>query len=192
MNGVAQWDNEYARLARIASQQRTQGLHVSDSQLSQQQGLARLDQSLGSLSISAAEIQRRRRLIQHLQNPISFMVVGGGGSSSPPRSSTAYSDHAPPQSQMAMAMRHQDDMLDDLASGVSRLRDQTQIIGDESRMHVGLLNDMGTNLDAAHSGLEAETKRAAKLKEDRSVWRLQMTVAGLGVLCLLLILIGLS
>jgi hypothetical protein len=191
MNAVAQWDNEYARLARIASQQRTQGLHVSDSQLSQQQGLARLDQSLGSLSISAAEIQRRRRLIQHLQNPISFMVAGGG-SSSPPRSSTAYSDHAPPQSQMAMAMRHQDDMLDDLASGVSRLRDQTQLIGDESRMHVGLLNDMGTNLDAAHAGLEAETKRAAKLKEDRSVWRLQMTVAGLGVLCLLLILIGLS
>eukprot|EP00339_Tiarina_fusa_P004480 CAMPEP_0117031420 /NCGR_PEP_ID=MMETSP0472-20121206/22584_1 /TAXON_ID=693140 ORGANISM="Tiarina fusus, Strain LIS" /NCGR_SAMPLE_ID=MMETSP0472 /ASSEMBLY_ACC=CAM_ASM_000603 /LENGTH=112 /DNA_ID=CAMNT_0004739739 /DNA_START=306 /DNA_END=644 /DNA_ORIENTATION=+ len=99
---------------------------------------------------------------------------------------------SPPQSQMAMAMRQQDDMIDELAVGVSRLRDQTQVIGDEARMHVNLLNDMETNLDAAHAGLESETRRAAQLKEDQSVWRLQLTVAGLSVLLVLLILMGLS
>ena len=63
-------------------------------------------------------------------------------------------------------------MIDELAVGVGRLRDQTQVIGDEARMHVNLLNDMESNLDAAQVGLDAETRRAAKLKEDQSVWRL--------------------
>ena len=73
---------------------------------------------------------------------------------------------------MTMAMRQQDDMIDELAVCVSRLRDQTQVIGEESRMHVNLLDDMKTNLDAVHAGLENETRRAAQLKEDQSVWRL--------------------
>ena len=59
-------------------------------------------------------------------------------------------------------------------------------------MHVNLLNDMESNLDAAHAGLEGETRRAAQLREDQSVWRLQLTVAGLSVLLVLLILMGLS
>lgn len=94
--------------------------------------------------------------------------------------------------QMAMAMQQQDDMIDELAVGVGRLRDQTQMIGDEARMHVNLLGDMEANLDSAHQGLESETRRAAQLREDKSVWRLQLTVAGLSVLLVLLILAGLS
>jgi hypothetical protein len=181
MSSVSHWDNEYARVARASSQLRTQGLPSSgttDPELLQQ-NLARLDNSLNSLPVSGSELQRRRRLVHNMQqNP-----PAGGGSPG---------GFSPPQSQMAMAMRQQDDMIDELAVGVSRLRDQTQVIGDESRMHVNLLNDMETNLDAAHAGLESETRRAAQLKEDQSVWRLQLTVAGLSVLLVLLILMGLS
>ena len=171
---------------------RTQGLSspAGDQQRSLQQGLARLDASLNTLPIAAAELQRRRRLIQHLQNPSSVPVGspggGGGGAYSSP------SQQPQQQSQMAMAMRQQDDMIDELAMGVSRLKDQTQVIGEEARMHVNLLNDMENNLDAAHAGLEGETRRAAQLREDQSVWRLQLTVAGLSVLLVLLILMGLS
>lgn len=93
---------------------------------------------------------------------------------------------------MQMAMRQQEDLIDELAVGVGRLRDQTQLIGDEARMHVNLLGDMEQNLDIAHEGLEAETRRAERLKEDQSVWRLQLTVAGLSVLLVLLILMGLT
>ena len=73
MSTVAEWDNEYARLSRAASQMRTQGLSspAGDQQRSLQQGLARLDAALNTLPIAAAELQRRRRLIQHLQNPSS-------------------------------------------------------------------------------------------------------------------------
>ena len=70
---VNEWDNEYARLARIASQRRSQGTTAAAGaavvgdvqQLSLH--LQRLDQNLNSLPVSPPEIQRRRRLIQHLQ-----------------------------------------------------------------------------------------------------------------------------
>jgi hypothetical protein len=183
---VAEWDNEYARLSRAASQMRTPGLvstsSVNEQQRSLRQSLARLDASLNALPLTAAETQRRRRLIQHLQNPASMSM---GAAYAPPQPQQQ-------QSQMAMALRQQDDMIDELAVGVSRLRDQTQVIGEEARMHVNLLNDMEMNLDAAHAGLEGETRRAAQLKEDQSLWRLQLTVAGLSVLFVLLLLIGLS
>jgi hypothetical protein len=183
MASVAEWDNEYARLARVSSQMRTQGLNTSGSADPQQlqQHLSRLDAALISLPLPAAETQRRRRLIQGLKNP--NVPVGGRG---------AGAAGTQQQSLMVQAMRQQDDMIDDLAVGVSRLRDQTQVIGDESRMHVNLLNDMESNLDSAHAGLENETRRAAQLKEDQSVWRLQLTVAGLSVLLVLLILNGIS
>jgi hypothetical protein len=54
------------------------------------------------------------------------------------------------------------------------------------------LHFVKNNLDMAHSGLESETRRAARLREDQSVWRLQLIVAGLFVLLILLIFLGLS
>jgi hypothetical protein len=189
MSSASVWDDEYARLARAASQLRTQGLtSSSDQQRQLHVGLSRLDASLTSLSLPAAEVQRRRRLVQGLQQqqPISTATATATTSNNNNMS------NAPQQSQMASAMRQQDDMIDELATGVSRLRDQSQVIGDETVMHNRLLGDMESNLDAAHAGLEGETRRAAQLKEDQSVWRLQLTAAGLSVLLVLLILMGLS
>ena len=93
---------------------------------------------------------------------------------------------------MALAMSRQDDLLDELAVGVGRLKNQTVSIGEEARMHVNLLNDMENNLDAAQASLDAETRRAARVKEEQSLWRLQLIVAGLFILLVLLILMGLS
>ena len=168
MSSVSSWDDEYARVARSASQLRTEGIpSPSGAAVQLQNNLTRLDQSLTYLPISSGEIKRRRRLIRSMQ-PNSNQ--GGGNANSTPM-----------QQSMATAMRQQDNMIDELAVGVGRLRDQTQVIGDEARMHVNLLGDMESNLDAAHLGLESETRRAARLKEDQSVWRLQLTVVGLSV-----------
>ena len=93
---------------------------------------------------------------------------------------------------MTMAMQQQDAMIDDLAIGVNRLKNQTAAIGDEAAAHVNLLNEMEPGLDTAQAGLESETRRAARLREDRSVWRLQLIVAGQSVLLILLLLLGLS
>ncbi|KAG7351917.1 hypothetical protein IV203_007965 [Nitzschia inconspicua] len=199
---VSEWDNDYARVARVASQLRTQGLHTGGGNPQQQlqQHLARLDSALSTLPLAPAELQRRRRLIHHLRggsvglspsysrtpNSMSSGTDGGG------MTSIVQSPYQPPMSQMASAMQQQDEMIDELAVGVSRLRDQTQVIHDEARMHVNLLGEMETNLEAAHSGLDEETKRAAKLKEDQSVWRLQLILAGEGVLFIMLLFLGLS
>ena len=194
-SAVNEWDNEYARVARIASQFRTQGLNKNNSSLSGQveprqlfQHITRLDESLSTLPLPASQIDRRRRLLQHLRgHRIESMNSANNGDYRPPSM-----DGGQPQSQMAVAMQQQDAMIDELAVGVGRLRDQTQVIGDEARMHVDLLNDMEQNLDTAHDGLDSETRRAARLKEDQSVWRLQLIAAGLFVLFVLLFFMGMS
>ena len=47
-------------------------------------------------------------------------------------------------------------------------------------------------VDLANQGLEDETRRAMRLKEESSVWRLHLVIVGLSVLLFLLILMGLS
>lgn len=176
MSSVEAWDNEYARLARAASQLRTQGLQSTASDAaSLQQGLARLSSQVASLPLH--ERDRRRRLVSHLQQQSS----GGSNTYEPPGAS-----------QMQQQMMQQDRMIDDLATGMGRLKHQSQNIHQEARLHVSLLSEMDNGLDSAQSGLEDETRRAARLREDQSVWKLQLTVAGLSILLVLLLLMGLS
>lgn len=192
---IAEWDNEYARLARAASQMRTTGLVTQQGDVQALlQGLQRLEQALDALPLQPAEIQRRKRLITHLQQTSTGGAASGGGGSVSGGSvnSGMGSVHVPVSSQMQLAMRQQDEMIDELAVGVGRLKNQTMTIGDEAKMHVNLLHDMEQNLDLAHEGLESETRRAARLREDQSVWRLQLIVAGLFILFILLILMGFS
>jgi hypothetical protein len=158
---VDAWDNEYARLNRAASQLRTSG-HTSSmaDHRALATGLQRLDRDLNGLGLNQQEVQRRRRLVQHLSQS--------------------------PQ------LAQQDDMIDELAVGVGRLKQQTLLIGEEARLHMGLLGEMETNVDAARIGLEDETRRAEQLRQDKSVWRLQLIIAGLSVLLVLLIITGLT
>jgi hypothetical protein len=139
--------------------------------------------------LQPGEVQRRRRLIQNLQSTVRNPPAVGGGVANPPTSLPGY---VGPQSQMALAMDRQDALIDELAVGVGRLKNQSVAIGEEARMHVNLLGDMESNLDAAQASLDAETRRAARVKEDQSLWRLQLIVAGLFILLVLLILMGLS
>jgi hypothetical protein len=194
------WDNEYARMARAASQLRTFSPNnnhnnpVNSAQQKQSQassiqtGLNRLDTQLhnleSSMTISSAEAGRRRTLLEGLRTQLSEISgtrgagIGRGGMGG--------------ESTTAAALRHQDNMIDDLAIGVGRLKTQTQTIHDESRAHVRLLDEMDNNVDLANQGLEEETRRAMRLREEKSVWRLHLIIIGLSVLLFLLILMGLS
>ena len=191
------WDNEYARLARAASQLRTvspnnnkmNAQQRQDQASSIQTGLSRLDTQLhnleSSMSVSSAEASRRRTLLEGLRTQLSEITgttnSGGGGGG-----------YGRGESAAAAALRHQDDMIDDLAVGVGRLKTQTHMIHDESRAHVRLLDEMDNNVDLANQGLEEETRRAMRLREEKSVWRLHLIIVGLSVLLFLLILMGLS
>ncbi|KAL7454492.1 hypothetical protein ACHAWC_007463 [Mediolabrus comicus] len=193
------WDNEYARLARAASQLRTVSPNNNNMNAQQRQdqassiqtGLNRLDTQLhnleSSMSVSSAEASRRRTLLEGLRTQLSEITgttnttSGGGGGG-----------YGRGESATAAALRHQDDMIDDLAVGVGRLKTQTHMIHDESRAHVRLLDEMDNNVDLANQGLEEETRRAMRLREEKSVWRLHLIIVGLSVLLFLLILMGLS
>ena len=212
MSTLSSWDDEYARLARAVSQLRTAGGTTAtmaggrDHQASSiRSGLDRLNGELRNLelmrAVAPAEIGRRRALVEGLRGQVGGIVGGGGGGgpvdllSSPNPGSAAgdgYGGSAQRMTTTTHALRQQDDMLADLSTGVSRLRDQTYAIHDETRLHNRLLDDMEGDVDLARQGMEEGALRAAKVKEERNLWRLYMIIAGLSVLLFLLILMGLS
>jgi hypothetical protein len=96
----------------------------------------------------------------------------------------------PQPNRMTMAIQQQDSMIDQLAVGLGRLRDQSYAIGDEAGLHTQLLDDMENNLDNAHEVLGVEARRAAQLREDGSIWKLQLIVAGLSISFVFLVLLG--
>lgn len=198
---VAEWDNEYARLARVAaSQLRTTGIvPAPDAIRSLQLGLQRLladttDSSVLSVHLPPSEIQRRQRLVQHLQQSCDTAANAAVNSTG---SMGGFATSGNPQQQqqtskMSMAMRQQDDMIDQLAVGVHRLKQQSATIGEEANMQVHLMTDMDANLDLAQASLQNQTQRAASLRQEQSLWRLQLIVAGLTVLLVLEIMWGLQ
>jgi len=212
MSTLSSWDDEYARLARAVSQLRTAGGTTAtmaggrDHQASSiRSGLDRLNGELRNLelmrAVAPAEIGRRRALVEGLRGQVGGSVGGGGGGgpvdllSSPNPGSAAgdgYGGSAQRMTTATHALRQQDNMLADLSTGVSRLRDQTYAIHDETRLHNRLLDDMEGDVDLARQGMEEGALRAAKVKEERNLWRLYMIIAGLSVLLFLLILMGLS
>jgi len=208
MSTISQWDDEYARIARAASQLRAspQGGYNQPHPTARahqvrsvQSGLSRLKSSLMSMKnsgmVNSADVQRRIGLIDNLEKQVGGSrpdatgdLLGMGGNSG--GNSSSY--HGGNQTLAAQALRHQDNMIDELASGVSRLKDQTLLVNDEANMQNRMLGDMDTDVENARIGLEAETLRAMKLKEDQSVWRLYLIIAGLSIVLFLLIINGLG
>ncbi len=149
--------------------------------------------------VNSADVQRRMGLIDNLEKQVGGSLTGSGGGVTADllgMGGGGVSGGNPGgmqrQSLAAQALRHQDDMIDELANGVSRLKDQTLMVNDEANMQNRMLGDMDTDVEIARTGLEAETLRAMKLKEDQSVWRLYMIIAGLSILLFMLIMSGLG
>ena len=147
-NQITSWDNDYARLARAASQLRTTTAPNSpfnndasrQGQASSiQTGIGRLESQLNgleaNLTLTPAEASRRRNLLDGLRSQL-----GGGGASSGLGVGGGF------QTATAAALRQQDDMIDQLAVGVGRLKNQTRMIQEETRAHVGLLDEMDNNV----------------------------------------------
>ena len=199
---VSDWDNEYARLARQASQLRTVGLGGSSSSAAASVSLEadrralirnvqRLQQSLYTdlkPFLTPSDLQRRARLVNHLQQQQS-----SSSSSSLLSPNNQYLQTPSATTAAGAALQQQDEMLDDLAHGVERLKHQSLLIGDEAKLHLNLLGDMENQVDVAHSGLEGETRRADHLRQNNtSIWKLQMIVVALAIVLVLLILTGLT
>eukprot|EP00559_Dactyliosolen_fragilissimus_P006841 CAMPEP_0184871078 /NCGR_PEP_ID=MMETSP0580-20130426/39848_1 /TAXON_ID=1118495 /ORGANISM="Dactyliosolen fragilissimus" /LENGTH=182 /DNA_ID=CAMNT_0027373555 /DNA_START=66 /DNA_END=611 /DNA_ORIENTATION=- len=182
MNSVSEWDEEYARLARAASQLRTFSPRQHPSARDQQAksikaGLSRLHSRLDSMELSgqidSSDNARRKALVVSLVNQVGNQNTtgqGGGDTDLLGLSEGGSGGNRNNLSASARALRDQDVLIDELASGVGRLKDQTLLINDEANMQNRMLDTMEGDVEAARSGFEAETLRAMKLKEDKSVW----------------------
>ena len=204
---VSDWDNEYARVARHASQLRSLGTtgtssattgstgymaSSSSSGLNNRssldsdrraltQNVERLQRSLQAIPLTPSDLQRRLRLMNHLQQQLQ--------QTQQQQKQNKMSSNSNTQN----ALLQQDEMLDDLAHGVERLKHQSLLIGDEAKLHLNLLGDMENQVDIAQSGLEGETRRADGLRENgTAIWKLQMIVVGLAIVLVMLILTGLT
>lgn len=193
MNSITAFDNDYARLARAAAQLRTTSPNSQFNDTARQTqtssiqtGIDRLDSQLNGLeanmSLTPGEVARRRNLLEGLRSQL-----GGAAATT-----TAAGRGGGYNSATSAALRQQDEMIDELAIGVGRLKNQTHMIHQETNAHVRLLDEMDNNVDMANQGLEDETRRAMRLREESSVWRLHLVIVGLSVLLFLLILMGLS
>jgi hypothetical protein len=194
---VSDWDNEYARVARQASQLRSVGYSTTGAstnstsgrtnhnadRMALTQNVQRLQRLLQTIPLTPSDLQRRLRLMNHLQQQL--------------QQTQQQQQHQFHQNQMSSshsnALLQQDEMLDDLAHGVERLKHQSLLIGDEAKLHLNLLGDMENQVDIAQSGLEGETRRADGLRENSiAIWKLQMIVVALAVVLVMLILTGLT
>ena len=209
-NTITSWDNDYARLARAASQLRTTTSppNSSSSFNSNQQrqgqvatvqaGINRLGSQLstleGNLALGPAEAARRKSLLDGLRVQLaSDPATSASAAASPPGGGGGgWGGGNGGESSTAAALRRQDDMIDELAVGVGRLKSQTNLIHQEASSHVRLLDEIDSNVDLANRGLEEETRRAMRLREEKSVWKLHLIIVGLSVLLFLLVLMGLS
>ena len=211
---VSDWDNEYARVARQASQLRSRvnlirdgpgfrigsvsrtsssnpSLNPPNPSLGEADrrtlafNLQRLKQLLPSLPLTHADLQRRLTLMNHLQQQLQ-----------PTQNSLQQQEQMSgsiSNSNYNNALLQQDEMLDDLAHGVERLKHQSILIGDEAKLHLNLLGDMENQVDVAQTGLEGETRRADGLRENSvAIWKLQLIVVGLTIVLVMLILTGLT
>mmetsp|Transcript_42207 Transcript_42207/g.101565 ORF Transcript_42207/g.101565 Transcript_42207/m.101565 type:complete len:198 (+) Transcript_42207:117-710(+) len=189
---VTEWDTEYAKVARLAAASAASQGEEDNVQRS----ISTLETTLDNLPLSGPEVNRRKQLLHHLKSKISSSSNSSPGRYQPPGSSsssaavTGEGGQQQQQTTMQRAIAQQDSMIDQLSVGVGRLRDQSEAIGDEARLHVGLLNDMDSNLDVAQDSLASEARRAARLRNDQSLWKLQLTVAGLTILFFVLLLLG--
>ena len=184
MTSISNWDDEYARVSRAASQLRTtttnstfQNYHNHASQnpsarqqqiRSVQTGLARLKSTLQTMrsqqGIGGGEYSRRMGLVDNLESQVGavnnnsdggqsnnhdgdLLGMNHGGSSSNYNNMSSGGGGgggggAQRLSTTAQALRHQDQMIDELASGVSRLKDQTLMVNDEANMQNRMLDDV--------------------------------------------------
>jgi len=83
-------------------------------------------------------------------------------------------------------------MLDQLGAGVGRLHTQAKMINEESTLHVNLLSDMDEDVEAATMGLRQEAKHAEKIREQSSVCKLYLIIAGESALLTFLLVMGFS
>ena len=84
----------------------------------------------------------------------------------------------------------QDEMILDLGAGVDRLRQNAQLIGDETKNSLRLLDDLDNNVEVATLALQEEGRHAERIKDKAKVCRMYICIAIEVVVILILVILA--
>mmetsp|Transcript_17303 Transcript_17303/g.58746 ORF Transcript_17303/g.58746 Transcript_17303/m.58746 type:complete len:195 (-) Transcript_17303:51-635(-) len=189
------WLESYERIKRSLHSKRSTGAGFSandvssfDSQLRDlEQQLTAMEGRPTDYSLTNAELVRRKTLVSNLRKQL--VAVQSGSQST--LSMAAHSDQALVQRQRDV-MSLQDDMINDIEKGVDRLHDQARVIHDEARLHVGLLDQIDTDVENATTGLREEAKHAEAIREKSQTCAFYICIVVELVVLVLLLVFGFS
>lgn len=198
------WTQQFESLKKRIQNQRISGVAFTEEDIRlihKQIGI--LDSQLKSMSgnalsyeLAPSEIARRDILLSNMKTLTGNLFVKGGqnsGSSNISGKPTSPYTSATGQTQVqtkADIMRLQDDMINEIGTGVGRLHGKALIIGEEAKAHVRLLDDLDSNVEIASAALQAEAKHAAEIKEKGKVCYMYICVAVECAVLLLLIILA--
>jgi hypothetical protein len=180
------WGRIYEATKRqiISKRQMGQGIPAAESRAISE-AIGQLDSQLKDMmaspmeyEIAPSELARRQSLVENLQKQMAIVPQGvggfgqsgggsgggGGGSSAGVTNPMNHSDRGLMQRQKDV-IRLQDDMVTDIGHGVDRLHVQATGIGEETKIHTRLLDDLEGHVDDTAGALTAESQRANEVRE---------------------------
>ena len=145
-------------------------------------------------SVDAAEIKRRRKMLEELRQGLEPRRVYGGGSFQRPEGYTREG----PSGGVSMVefqkqqLAEQDVVIDAINAGVDRLHGRALDIKDESTLSVKLLDSIDTNVDRATMDLRSEIRRAVDIRRKSGNCPLYICIVVLIVVLVLLLVVSYS
>lgn len=204
------WSQQYDSLKKRIQHQRIKGIQFTNDDLRGiEKQLNLLESQLKIMSnntiqyeLTSSELARRELIVENLKKTTSSIGINRNT----PTSSTPYSSGAnnsvtnnPLRTQpsndrniMQEKIKNQDDMVLEIGLGVDRLRNKALVIGEESKSHVRLLDDLDSNVEIATAALQEEAKHAAEIKEKGKVCYMYICIAVEVFIIVLLLIIAFS
>lgn len=212
------WTQQYESLKKKIQQKRINGEPFSSEEVQSINSIVeKLISQLSTMSknplqyeIVASEVARRQILMDNMKKQTAIIranvtsetssgmaVPQGRGTTFMSTSKSTYNpiasgDHKGKavMQRQEQIMKLQDDMISDIEVGVDRLHGQALAMGDETKSHVRLLDDLDTNVEVATAALQAEAKHAADIKDKARVCWMYICIAVEVVILVLLMVVA--
>jgi len=197
MAGLVKWGAEYEALKSAFNRIRMKGIYLTDEEqhrfLSECAGIAMSLKQISSSNagVPMSEFARREVLISNLEGQIRKSRT----TTFRPSDADDCATFNPMELSGHGLIRHQkstismqDQMIEEIGSGVQRLQHQAGAIGEEAKAQNALLEVFNENVDAGAEALRDEAKHAESVRRKTRTCNLYVCIGvEIAILCVLLI-----
>eukprot|EP00617_Octactis_speculum_P001166 CAMPEP_0185793364 /NCGR_PEP_ID=MMETSP1174-20130828/159430_1 /TAXON_ID=35687 /ORGANISM="Dictyocha speculum, Strain CCMP1381" /LENGTH=214 /DNA_ID=CAMNT_0028488497 /DNA_START=21 /DNA_END=665 /DNA_ORIENTATION=- len=199
------WLEDFERTANLVDQQKQQGNASAQNESIEQldSRLAAMEKNPTAFRIDWREVKRRRGLVDALKQEVKYIkptVYGGGtfirpdshsfGSRTPGTTASSADATAQRVSRHKMLVKEQDVLVDELSLGVDRLANRANMISEESKLQVRLLDSMDSDVDKTTESLRRETLFAQQIKRKSGNCYLYICILVLSFILIMLLFFG--